>query len=113
MGKLQSGNDSGDVLVGGFAIKARCFDRFLLLDHLREHEKTAEMRLSKMLKSAKFQARLNNRIDVERLSRLKDDPSYTLAEAVLVWMAYGRFNAIISTMLDYMKDDENEWEKRD
>lgn len=46
---------------------------------------TAEMGVIKMLKSAEFQARLNDRIDVETLSRLKDDSSYTLAEAALVW----------------------------
>lgn len=191
---------------------------------------TAEMGVIKMLKSPEFQARLNGKMDVEVLSRLKDDSSYTLAEAALVfgmngieytdaffnavgsaalwnikyrqalksgmeegaakdeawqavrnalhsaqpqtwidksfgglhrgtwgrvifymmsenfnktaaiyglarmgftkgatprqrwaslskagkvWLAYGAFNAIIGAMLDYMKDDEDEWEKRD
>ena len=66
---------------------------------------TAEMGVIKMLKSAEFQARLNDRIDVETLSRLKDDSSYTLAEAALVWGMNGIeytdvfFNAVGSAAL--------------
>lgn len=66
---------------------------------------TAEMGVIKMLKSPEFQARLNDRIDVERLSRLKDDSSYTLAEAALVWGMSGIeftdvfFNAVGSAAL--------------
>lgn len=58
-----------------------------------------------MLKSAEFQARLNDRVDVERLSRLRDDSSYTLAEAALVWGMNGIeytdvfFNAVGSAAL--------------
>ena len=37
----------------------------------------------------------------------------SLSKAGKVWLAYGAFNAIIGAMLDYMKDDEEEWEKRD
>lgn len=66
---------------------------------------TAEMGVTKMLKSPEFQARLNDRIDVETLSRLKDDSSYTLAEAALVWGMNGIeytdvfFNAVGSAAL--------------
>lgn len=66
---------------------------------------TAEMGVIKMLKSAEFQARLNDRVDVETLSRLKDDSSYTLAEAALVWGMNGIeytdvfFNAVGSAAL--------------
>lgn len=66
---------------------------------------TAEMGVIKMLKSPEFQARLNDRIDVETLSRLKDDSSYTLAEAALVWGMNGIeytdvfFNAVGSAAL--------------
>lgn len=66
---------------------------------------TAEMGVIKMLKSAEFQARLNDRIDVETLSRLKDDSSYTLAETALVWGMNGIeytdvfFNAVGSAAL--------------
>lgn len=66
---------------------------------------TAEMGVIQMLKSPEFQARLNDRIDVETLSRLKDDSSYTLAEAALVWGMNGIeytdvfFNAVGSAAL--------------
>lgn len=66
---------------------------------------TAEMGVIKMLKSPEFQARLNDRVDVERLSRLRDDSSYTLAEAALVWGMNGIeytdvfFNAVGSAAL--------------
>lgn len=66
---------------------------------------TAEMGVIKMLKSPEFQARLNDRVDVERLSRLRDDSSYTLAEAALVWGMSGIeftdvfFNAVGSAAL--------------
>ena len=66
---------------------------------------TAEMGVIKMLKSPEFLARLNDRIDVETLSRLKDDSSYTLAEAALVWGMNGIeytdvfFNAVGSAAL--------------
>ena len=80
-----------------------------LLDYLgtmaRLRNGTAEMGVIKMLKSPEFQARLNDRIDVERLSRLRDDSSYTLAEAALVWGMGGIeftdvfFNAVGSAAL--------------
>lgn len=80
-----------------------------LLDYLGTMAKlrngTAEMGVIKMLKSPEFQARLNDRIDVERLSRLRDDSSYTLAEAALVWGMNGIeftdvfFNAVGSAAL--------------
>ena len=66
---------------------------------------TAEMGVIKMMKSAEFQARLNDRVDVETLSRLRDDSSYTLAEAALVWGMNGIeytdvfFNAVGSAAL--------------
>ena len=66
---------------------------------------TAQMGVIQMLKSAEFQARLNDRVDVERLSRLRDDSSYTLAEAALVWGMNGIeytdvfFNAVGSAAL--------------
>ncbi|WP_448806932.1 PBECR3 domain-containing polyvalent protein [Akkermansia sp.] len=66
---------------------------------------SAEMGVIKMLKSPEFQARLNDRVDVERLSRLRDDSSYTLAEAALVWGMSGIeftdvfFNAVGSAAL--------------
>ena len=66
---------------------------------------TAEMGVIKMMKSAEFQARLNDRVDVETLSRLRDDSSYTLAEAALAWGMNGIeytdvfFNAVGSAAL--------------
>ncbi len=66
---------------------------------------TAEMGVIKMMKSAEFQARLNDRVDVKTLSRLRDDSSYTLAEAALVWGMNGIeytdvfFNAVGSAAL--------------
>ena len=66
---------------------------------------TAEMGVIKMMKSAEFQARLNDRVDVETLSRLRDDSPYTLAEAALVWGMNGIeytdvfFNAVGSAAL--------------
>lgn len=66
---------------------------------------TAEMGVIKMMKSAEFQARLNDRVDVETLSRLRDNSSYTLAEAALVWGMNGIeytdvfFNAVGSAAL--------------
>ncbi|MEG0587965.1 MAG: hypothetical protein RR506_08700, partial [Akkermansia sp.] len=56
-------------------------DYFTTMAKLRNG--TARMGIIKMMKSAEFQARLGGKLDIEKLSRLRDDQSYTFAESLL------------------------------